>query len=542
MKNFSDLGLSKSLNKVLPELGFEKPTPIQLQSIPLLLNEKQDFIGLAQTGTGKTAAFGLPLLQWINPKNKSTQALILAPTRELGQQIAQQLTTFSKYLSGVKIQSVYGGASIVVQMKDIKKHNPQIIIATPGRLLDLIRRKVINLSTVKFVVLDEADEMLNMGFKEDLDQILSFTGDEKNTWLFSATMPKDIRAIIKNYMTNPVEAKVSTGNQVNENIKHQYCLLKSSEKFEGLKRILDSEEQFRGVIFCRTRLKTQQLADELNKNGYLSEALHGDLSQAQRDRVMKRFKSHNLKVLIATDVAARGIDVNDLTHVIHYALPDDPSYYTHRSGRTARAGKKGVSISLLTNRDLRKLDILERSLKLKIEKINVPTVDSILSTRLNKWAQSIIDTPTNKKMRGEILTNIQMQLGQLTYEELVEKLVNKEIEALNYNNAPSISNTPSTRKKENRKSERTSTRDKRSTKKRVRFFMNIGKVDGVNKGDILDFITDTAKIRKSDIGNIDIQKNCSFIEIDNRHSKSFSNHFKGIFVDGRELRVNKDSK
>ena len=290
MKNFSELGISKSLLKVLPELGFEKPSPIQNQSIPLLIEKARDFIGLAQTGTGKTAAFGLPLLDWIDVGERNTQALVLAPTRELGQQIAGQLEIFAKYIPDIQIQSVYGGASIVVQMKDIKRKTPQIVIATPGRLLDLMRRKVLNLSTIKFVILDEADEMLNMGFKEDLDDILSYTGDTKNTWLFSATMPKEIRNIVKNYMSNPVEVKVSTGNQLNENIEHQYAIVKSSDKFEGLKRVLDVEEGFRGVIFCRTRIKTQQLADDLNKSGYKSEALHGDLSQAQRDRVMKRFK------------------------------------------------------------------------------------------------------------------------------------------------------------------------------------------------------------------------------------------------------------
>ena len=418
--------------QVLPELGFENPSPIQEQAIPLLNEKPQDFIGLAQTGTGKTAAFGLPLLDWINPDQKDTQALILAPTRELGQQIAGQLEIFAKYLPNIRIQSVYGGASIVVQMKDIKRRTPQIVIATPGRLLDLMRRKVLDLSTIRFVVLDEADEMLNMGFKEDLDDILAYTGDTKNTWLFSATMPKEIRHIVKSYMSKPVEVKVSTGNQVNENIEHQYAVVKSSDKFEGLKRVLDVEEGFRGVIFCRTRIKTQQLADDLNKSGYQSEALHGDLSQAQRDRVMKRFKDHSLQVLVATDVAARGIDVNDLTHVIHYALPDDPSYYTHRSGRTARAGKKGISLSLLTNRDMRKLDGLERSLKLKIDKISIPSVEDILTIRLGKWAQNILELPIKKDLNGKLLTNIQMLLGSMTFEELVEKLVSKEIDSLNY--------------------------------------------------------------------------------------------------------------
>ncbi len=565
LKSFSELGLSKPLMQVLPELGFENPSPIQEQAIPLLNEKPQDFIGLAQTGTGKTAAFGLPLLDWINPDQKDTQALILAPTRELGQQIAGQLEIFAKYLPNIRIQSVYGGASIVVQMKDIKRRTPQIVIATPGRLLDLMRRKVLDLSTIKFVVLDEADEMLNMGFKEDLDDILAYTGDSKNTWLFSATMPKEIRHIVKSYMSNPVEVKVSTGNQVNENIEHQYAVVKSSDKFEGLKRVLDVEKGFRGVIFCRTRIKTQQLADDLNKSGYQSEALHGDLSQAQRDRVMKRFKNHTLQVLVATDVAARGIDVNDLTHVIHYALPDDPSYYTHRSGRTARAGKKGISLSLLTNRDMRKLDNLEKSLKLKIDKISIPSVDDILNIRLNSWAKHLIELPVKKELNGKLLTDIQMLLGSMSFEELVEKLVSQEIEALNYsksrknlNESEKASKRSSRNSKRSERSEkgRGDRRDrsksdfkrkddkkgKNSSKKGTRFFINVGKMDGVSKSDMIDFITDTTKIRKSDLGNVDLQKNCSYFEVDSRHSKNITNSFRGIYIDGRELRVNRDSK
>ena len=567
MKSFSELGLSKPLLQVLPELGFENPSPIQEQSIPLLNDKPQDFIGLAQTGTGKTAAFGLPLLDWINSNERTTQALILSPTRELGQQIAGQLAIFAKYLPNVQIQCVYGGASIVVQMKDIKRKTPQIVIATPGRLLDLMRRKVLDLSNVNFVVLDEADEMLNMGFKEDLDDILAYTGDSKNTWLFSATMPKEIRTIVKSYMTNPVEVKVSTGNQVNENIEHQYAVVKSSDKFEGLKRVLDVEEGFRGVIFCRTRIKTQQLADDLNKSGYQSEALHGDLSQAQRDRVMKRFKNHSLQVLVATDVAARGIDVNDLTHVIHYAFPDDPSYYTHRSGRTARAGKKGISLSILTNRDMRKLDGLEKSLKLKIDKISIPSVEDILTIRLSKWAENLMKSPIRKDLNGKLLTDIQMLLGSMSFEELVEKLVSKEIDTLNYNKKDKDLNESERGSKRSSKNsdKRTKGRDRnsdrrdrsksdfkrkdksdnksnKSKQKGARFFINVGKLDGVSKSDMVDFLSETIKIRKSDVGDIDLQKNCSFFEVDNRHTKKVVSSFKGIYIDGRELRVNRDSR
>jgi ATP-dependent RNA helicase DeaD len=564
MIQFSDLNLSDSVLRVLPELGFESPSPIQQKAIPILKEKRQDFIGLAQTGTGKTAAFGLPLLDWVDPHLNKTQALILAPTRELGQQIGEQLKIFSKYIDGIQCQTVYGGASIVEQMRSIKRRTPQIIIATPGRLLDLIRRKAIDLSAINFVVLDEADEMLNMGFKDDLDDILSNTGDDKNTWLFSATMPKEIRSIVNSYMTNPVEIKVSTGNQTNENIEHQFAVVKSSDKFEGLKRVLDLEEQFRGVIFCRTKIKTQQLADDLKKAKYQAEALHGDMSQAQRDRVMKRFKDHTLQVLVATDVAARGIDVNDLTHVIHYALPDDAAYYTHRSGRTARAGKKGISLSLLTNRDMRKLEMIERSLKLKISKITIPSVDDILNIRLEKWAQNLAQTKVETKVNGQFLTKIQMMLGSLSFEELVEKLVAIEINALNYGkknkdlNEDRRASKRSSKDKgrdrgrrgEDRKNSRSEKRSddrktKRDSKKNidgVRFFINVGKMDGVNKSDLSEFIAETAKIRKSDVGNIDLQKNCSFFEVDKRKSKAIADKFKGIYVDGRELRVNRDSK
>lgn len=551
MKSFSELGLSELLMRVLPEMGFEKPSPIQEQAIPLLKEKTQDFIGLAQTGTGKTAAFGLPLLDWINPDQKETQALVLAPTRELGQQIASQLALFAKYLPNIQTQAVYGGASIVVQMKEIKRRTPQIVIATPGRLLDLMRRKTLNLSAVKFVVLDEADEMLNMGFKDDLDDILSYTGDNKNTWLFSATMPKEIRSIVKNYMNNPVEVKVSTGNQINENIEHQFTLLNSTNKFEGLKRILDSEENFRGIIFCRTRAATQQLADNLKKSSCQAEALHGEMSQAQRDRVMKRFKEHNLQVLVATDVAARGIDVNDLTHVIHYSLPDDDAYYTHRSGRTARAGKKGISLSILTNRDMRKFDALEKRLKLKMTKISIPSAKDIAYKRLYTWAENILNSTTAKDIDGKILTDVQMLLGSLSYEELVEKLVSIELNALNYSKSSKELNVSrkSERKSSGKKRER-GDRDRKEKRKKAdkktdfkgdRFFINVGKMDDVTKRDLVEFIADTARIKKSDVGTVEIQKNCSFFEVNKKYSKKIANSFKGIYVDGRELRVNRDS-
>lgn len=550
LKTFSELGLSDSILRVLPELGFENPSPIQEQAIPLLKEKPQDFIGLAQTGTGKTAAFGLPLLDWIDPQARGTQSLILAPTRELGQQIAEQLKKYSKYLSKIETQAVYGGASIMVQMKALKRKTPHIIIATPGRLLDLIRRKAIDLSTIKYVVLDEADEMLNMGFKEDLDKILSYTGNSKNTWLFSATMPSEIRSIVKEYMSKPAEVKVSDGKQLNENIEHQYAIVKTSNKYDAMKRILDVEENFRGVIFCRTKAKTQQLADELKKDRYQAEALHGDMSQAQRDRVMKSFKNHSLQVLVATDVAARGIDVNDLTHVVHYALPDDPSYYTHRSGRTARAGKKGISLALLTSRDMRKFDLLEKKLKLTFNKIEIPTGNVIAATRLYRWAQRILDTPSQKNIDGKLLTELQMLLGCMSFEELVEKLVTIELQNLGIDKSSSKNlneearrskNTRKVRKDNDRSSNRRGEKRNKKDVNGVRFFINVGKMDGVSKRDLVDFISETANIKRSSLGTIEIQKNCAFFEVDKKQSKNIASSFNGIYVDGRELRVNRDA-
>jgi ATP-dependent RNA helicase DeaD len=550
LKTFSELGLSDSILRVLPELGFENPSPIQEQAIPLLKEKPQDFIGLAQTGTGKTAAFGLPLLDWIDPQARGTQSLILAPTRELGQQIAEQLKKYSKYLSKIETQAVYGGASIMVQMKALKRKTPHIIIATPGRLLDLIRRKAIDLSTIKYVVLDEADEMLNMGFKEDLDKILSYTGNSKNTWLFSATMPSEIRSIVKEYMSKPAEVKVSDGKQLNENIEHQYAMVKTSNKYDAMKRILDVEENFRGVIFCRTKAKTQQLADELKKDRYQAEALHGDMSQAQRDRVMKSFKNHSLQVLVATDVAARGIDVNDLTHVVHYALPDDPSYYTHRSGRTARAGKKGISLALLTSRDMRKFDLLEKKLKLTFNKIEIPTGNDIAATRLYRWAQRILDTPSQKNIDGKLLTELQMLLGCMSFEELVEKLVTIELQNLGIDKSSSKNlneearrskNTRKVRKDNDRSSNRRGEKRNKKDVNGVRFFINVGKMDGVSKRDLVDFISETANIKRSSLGTIEIQKNCAFFEVDKKQSKNIASSFNGIYVDGRELRVNRDA-
>ena len=427
---FKQLGLSKPILKVLEELEFTTPTEIQEQAIPQLLEGYSDFIGLAQTGTGKTAAFGLPLLERIDPDNRATQALVLAPTRELGQQIAGQLETFSKYMKKVNVLAVYGGAAISNQIRALKKPT-QVIIATPGRLIDLIKRKAVNLSELEFLVLDEADEMLNMGFKKELDTILGYTPEQKLTWLFSATMPNEIKKIVDKYMDEPVEVRIDAKNKVNTNIKHYFAVLRRSDKTEALCRFIDIYPEMRAVVFCRTKRDTQELAEELLQLNYKADAIHGDLSQKQRDRVMGRFKKNDLQLLIATDVAARGIDVNDLTHVFHYTLPDDESYYTHRSGRTARAGKKGTSIAFINGREGYKIRNLEKKLKIEIPQAEVPAAENIADIRIEGWADSILLTAQSERLDSKLVKKINKKFADLSKEDLIEKLLSIQLENLN---------------------------------------------------------------------------------------------------------------
>ncbi len=437
---FRKLGLCPEIVKVIAEQGFDEPTDIQVQSVPYLLSEDRDFIGLAQTGTGKTAAFGWPLLERVESFDGSTQALILAPTRELGQQIAQQLDLFGKYLDHINMLAVYGGAPISRQIKALRQ--PQhIIIATPGRLLDLINRKAIKLHRLKYLVLDEADEMLNMGFKEDLDKILSHTPADKLTWLFSATMPREIRHIVKAYMSNPIEAKIRDKNEVNINIAHQFAIVHRAQKVEALARCLDINTEMRGIVFCRTRRDTKDLAESLLAKNYKADAIHGDLSQPQRDRVMRRFRSQELQLLVATDVAARGIDVDDLTHVFHYTLPDDIAYYTHRSGRTARAGKKGTSVVFADPGDKRRLQHLEKRLSISFEQILIPSGKEIAALRMEQWCLKMLSTKTKGTVDPAILERAYLLFGNLSKEELIQKMVAGELHRLGLDRSRDI-NTP----------------------------------------------------------------------------------------------------
>ena len=381
MLSFETLGLSVEILEAVRKLGFETPTPVQSKAIPVLLKGDQDVVALAQTGTGKTAAFGLPLIQLIDEEENTTRALVLAPTRELCMQITSDFENFSRSVKRLNIVAVYGGASITDQIKKIKR-GAQIIVATPGRLMDLLDRKVVNLKDIQYLVLDEADEMLNMGFKEDIDHILSHTSEDKKVWLFSATMPSEVRRIANTYMDEPVELTVGDKNQGNQNILHQYMVVEDRDRYLALKRIVDYNLEIFGVIFCRTKADTQRIAEHLIKDGYNADSLHGDLTQQQRDRVMKNFRSKALQLLVATDVAARGIDVNNITHVIHMNMPDEIEFYTHRSGRTARAGKTGVSIALISRKELQKIRQIEKMIKVSFEKVLVPTGQEVCEKRV----------------------------------------------------------------------------------------------------------------------------------------------------------------
>ncbi|HEV8512406.1 MAG TPA: DEAD/DEAH box helicase, partial [Cyclobacteriaceae bacterium] len=417
MKSFDALGLSGELVEAIRQLGFETPTPIQEKAIPMLLQGDTDLVGLAQTGTGKTAAFGLPLIELVDEKNRATQALIVAPTRELSVQITNDLDRFMKNVKRLNIVTVYGGASISDQIRKIRQ-GAQIIVATPGRLIDLLSRKVVDLTHVQFVVLDEADEMLNMGFKEDIDEILSTTPDSKKVWLFSATMPREVREIANNYMSNPKELTMEGRQSGNENIDHQFVVVDERDKYLALKRFVDYTPDIFGVIFCRTKIDTQRIAEHLIKDGYNADPLHGDLTQVQRDRVMKNFKDKTLQLLVATDVAARGIDVNNITHVIHMNMPDEMEFYTHRSGRTARAGKKGISLAIVSKKEVGRISMVEKMLKRKFTKVLIPTGDEVCQQKIVGLVHKVRHVEVNEEEIDSFLPEVYHELKDLSKEDI----------------------------------------------------------------------------------------------------------------------------
>jgi ATP-dependent RNA helicase DeaD len=552
---FNETGLSPNLLKAIEEMGFETPTPIQEKTIPLILNDNKDIVALAQTGTGKTAAFGLPVIQQITLSSNSTQALVLCPTRELCLQITKDLTKFSLYQGNINIVSVYGGASINEQIRQLDK-GAHIVVATPGRALDLIKRKKLKLQTISWLVLDEADEMLSMGFKDDLDAILSGTPKEKQTLLFSATMPKEISVIAKKYMSNPVEVSVGKTNQGADNVSHEYFVVHARDRYEALKRIADVNPKVYGIVFCRTRAETKEVADNLIRDGYNADALHGDLSQEMRDIVMNRFRNRRLQLLVATDVAARGLDVNDLTHVINYNLPDDPEIYIHRSGRTGRAGKKGISLSILHLKERGKLKDIERMLNKKIENKPVPSGRDICEKQLFNLIDKVENVEVNTSNIDDHLQVIYKKLEWLNREELIKHFVAVEFNRFlsAYENAPDLN--VDTTKQSDRNGERNG-RSKRSSgterydddnsfggrsnfgrRRNVtysRMFMNIGKTDRMDKRTIINMINETMPGKSVEIGEIEVLRNFSFFEVDKRFEFDLQNAFRQVQYKGKRI-------
>ncbi len=540
---FEELGLKSEVLKSLKDLGFSVPTPIQEQAIPHLMKEDCDFVGLAQTGTGKTAAFGLPLISNIDTSLRLPQGLIICPTRELCLQISKDLGNYSKYMD-CNIVPVYGGADIRKQMTDIKKGAP-IIVATPGRLMDLIKRKVIQLSQVRYVVLDEADEMLNMGFKEDIDSILETTPIDKNVWLFSATMPKEVAFIAKNYMNDPLEVSIGHKNQSNENIDHIYYMVKEKDRYEAVKRLIDFNPSIYGLIFCRTRSETATVAQKLSRDGYNAEPLHGDLSQAMRDLVMQRFRSKELQLLVATDVAARGLDIDNITHVINYNLPDDIENYTHRSGRTARAGKKGESLVLVSAKEAFKIKAIERQMRTTFTKGEIPNAKEICRIQLMRLIEKVIATEVREKDITPFLPTIFAEFENFSKEEVVKMFVSAEFNRFieYYERAGDLNASVGNTEREDRGPRGERSRDNEVGK--TRFFVNIGRRDGFNPGALLRVICDATGLNSTAVGKIDILTSFSFFEADQEHADNIIKQVNGTDFDGHtisiEVTTSKDS-
>ena len=543
MRTFEELGIAPEICRAIQEMGFEQPMPVQEEVIPQLLANTRDIIALAQTGTGKTAAFGLPVIQKTNIQLQAPQTLILCPTRELCLQISGDLTEYSNYVDDIKILPVYGGSSIESQIRTLKR-GVHVIVATPGRLIDLINRKTVSLENVHTVVLDEADEMLNMGFSEDLDEILSHVPNNRSMLLFSATMPKEIAKITKKYMTNPMEITIGRKNEGALNVKHLYYLVHAKDKYLALKRIVDYYPNIYGIIFCRTRKETQEIADKLIQDGYDADSLHGELSQAQRDYVMNKFRLRNLQLLVATDVAARGLDVDDVTHVINYGLPDDYEVYTHRSGRTGRAGKTGTSISIIHVKEKGKVAQIEKLINKTFEKRSVPKGDLICEKQLFNFVDKIEKVKVNEEEIARQLPSIFKKLDWLEKEDIIKRVVSLEFNRLiDYYQAAEEIEEPSDKvsKKEfgggkGKKFDRGDSGSRKAEKGYTRFFINIGKMDGANPANLMGFINDfvPGKIR---IGRIDLMKNFSFFEVPEGSAKQVQKAMKGVFVEGRKIVV-----
>ena len=543
MNLFSESGLSPEIIKAVSELGYESPTEIQKQTIPFILSDIRDLIALAQTGTGKTAAFSLPILDMIDDTSRKIQLLVLAPTRELALQIAKDVKNYTKYLPNVKTVAVYGGSSITDQIRNLRD-KPQIIVGTPGRVIDLINRKALDFSNIHWLVLDEADEMLSMGFKDDLETILKETPETKQTLLFSATMNKEVERISKNYLTNPHRISVGAINAVKKNITHEYYVVNYRQKKEALKRLIDANPNQYSIIFCRTRMETQDVADFLMQNGYAADALHGDLSQAQRDTVMKKFRLKNIDILVATDVAARGLDVNSLTHVIHYSLPDDPEVFVHRSGRTGRAGRDGVSMALIKPEETRKLNQIKAQTKIEIKEQQIPKGDEIIKAQVAGVFEQLF---TEHEDFFDFDNSLIPDLSAFSKEELVHQLLQFQLKdmALYYrdNNDLAVQKLKEENYKEGRKERRRDRKDSRKPRKNnadmIRFFFNLGKRDKLKKTDMLDIINQATKKSKkrADIGDIEILEKFSFFEVEKSFKNEVLNNISSLKFRGKEMRA-----
>jgi ATP-dependent RNA helicase DeaD len=530
MSTFLELGLKDPINKALTDLGYEKPTVIQEKAIPQIISSTDDLKAFAQTGTGKTAAFSLPILELLDESNSNVQAIILSPTRELAVQIGNNIKDFCKYLKNVKVTTVYGGSSMEDQIRSLKRGS-QIVVGTPGRTVDLINRRALKLGNVQWLVLDEADEMLNMGFKDELDKVLEATPDTKQTLLFSATFPREVEAIARNYMTKPVEITSGEKNSGSKNVSHEYYSVTERTRYPALKRIADLNPNIYAIIFCRTRRETQEVADNLIRDGYSADSLHGDLSQGQRDSVMGKFRKKTIKILVATDVAARGLDVNELTHVLNHKLPDQIENYTHRSGRTGRAGNKGISIVLVNGKEKGKLRQIERIIKSKFIEGKVPTGKEIVENQLMNLIDKVQNTEVNESEMEEFLPGIYEKLEALNREELIKKFVSLEFNTMlkYYENSKDLNNVSS----------RDSSRSRATDENMTRFFINIGRKDNLNPGKLIGLINEQNIGDKVEIGAIDILDTFSFFEID----KNFKEATLSAFLenepdfDGRSVNV-----
>ena len=546
MKTFEELGVSEAIRRAISEMGYEQPMPVQEEVIPYLLGVGNDVIALAQTGTGKTAAYGLPVLQKVDPANRATQAVILSPTRELCLQIAGDLKEYSRYIDGLHVLAVYGGSSIESQIRSLRK-GAQVIVATPGRLIDLMHRGVARLEGVENVVLDEADEMLNMGFTESIDEILAGVPAERNTLLFSATMGREIERIAKSYLHDYKEIVVGSRNEGAENVNHIYYLVHAKDKYAALKRVVDYYPRIYGIIFCRTRLETQEVADQLIKDGYNAEALHGDLSQAQRDLTMQKFRQHHTQLLVATDVAARGLDVDELTHVINYGLPDDVENYTHRSGRTGRAGKRGTSISIIHLREKGKVRIIEKVIGKKFEVGTLPEPQEICTKQLYKVMDELERIEVNDTEIAPVLPEIFRKLEWLTKEDLIKRIVSREFGHFlrYYADAPAIEQPTERRTREGKESDSDSRRERRrnadgprkAEEGYTRLFINLGKRDNFYAREIINLVNRYVRTTKIEIGRIDLTNNCSFFEVPSEDAELVMNKMKRAKVGERKVVV-----